>query len=99
MTSSAKSITALISAVKIDALLGNLCFMDMLFMIAAHPTLSLSFDLFVSIEMQYECSSLTSLYLCIKTRDGVSFLDKWERSRLTQGGTSGVTVSRMLSFN
>ena len=43
MAYSAKSI-ALISAVKIDTLLGNYCFMDMLFMIDAHPTLSLTLD-------------------------------------------------------
>ena len=43
IASSAKSI-AVTSAVKMEALLGNLCLKDELSIIVPHPTLSLSFD-------------------------------------------------------
>ena len=56
MASSAKSI-AVISAVKMDALLDNLWFIDMLFMITAHPTCH--YLLTISLEINFVRSDLS----------------------------------------
>ena len=75
IASNAKSIS-LVSAVKIDALPGNLCFIDTSFIVAAHPTMLLSLDSSVKIEVQNDYLSLISKHFCMKIGACVSFFDR-----------------------